>query len=82
VEYVVPLPQLLENAHEIANQIVENAPIAVAQAKLAINRGLEVDLYSGLKLEQMAYEITIPTKDRLEGLQAFKEKRKPVYKGE
>lgn len=82
VEYVVPPLQLLEKAHEIANQIVENAPIAVAQAKLAINRGLEVDLYSGLKLEQMAYEITIPTKDRLEGLQAFKEKRKPVYKGE
>lgn len=82
VEYVVPSSQLLEKAHEIANQIVENAPIAVAQAKLAINRGLEVDIHSGLKLEQMAYEITIPTKDRLEGLQAFKEKRKPVYKGE
>ncbi|HZG59968.1 MAG TPA: enoyl-CoA hydratase [Anoxybacillus sp.] len=82
VEYVVSSSQLLEKAYEIANQIVENAPIAVAQAKIAINRGLEVDLNTGLKLEQMAYEITIPTKDRLEGLQAFKEKRKPVYKGE
>ncbi|MBA2870476.1 enoyl-CoA hydratase/carnithine racemase [Anoxybacillus calidus] len=82
IEYAVPSEQLIEKAVQISNQIVENAPIAVAQAKVAINRGLEVDLNTGLKLEQMAYEITIPTKDRLEGLQAFKEKRKPVYKGE
>lgn len=82
VEYVVPYEQLMEKANELAGQIIQNAPIAVAQAKIAINRGLEVDLYTGLKLEQMAYEMTIPTKDRLEGLQAFKEKRKPVYKGE
>jgi methylglutaconyl-CoA hydratase len=82
IEYAVPPEQLMEKAVQIANQVVENAPIAVAQAKIAINRGLEVDLNTGLKLEQMAYEITIPTKDRLEGLQAFKEKRKPVYKGE
>ncbi|MGX1983880.1 short chain enoyl-CoA hydratase [Thermolongibacillus altinsuensis] len=82
VEYVVPSEQLLNQAIQMANQIVENAPIAVAQAKMAINRGLEVDLNTGLKIEQMAYEVTIPTKDRLEGLQAFKEKRKPVYKGE
>jgi methylglutaconyl-CoA hydratase len=82
IEYAVPSEQLMEKAVQMANQIVENAPIAVAQAKIAINRGLEVDLNTGLKLEQMAYEMTIPTKDRLEGLQAFKEKRKPVYKGE
>ncbi|MGP3609802.1 enoyl-CoA hydratase [Anoxybacillus sp. PDR2] len=82
VEYVVPDEQLMEKANELAEQIIQNAPIAVSQAKIAINRGLEVDLYTGLKLEQMAYEMTIPTKDRLEGLQAFKEKRKPVYKGE
>lgn len=82
VEYVVPQEQLFDQAVQMAYEIVKNAPIAVSQAKIAINRGLEVDLNSGLKLEQMAYEITIPTKDRLEGLKAFKEKRKPVYKGE
>jgi methylglutaconyl-CoA hydratase len=82
VEYVVPQEQLMEKAMEIAEQIVVNAPIAVMQAKIAINRGLDVDLATGLRIEQMAYDITIPTKDRLEGLQAFKEKRKPVYKGE
>jgi enoyl-CoA hydratase/carnithine racemase len=82
IEYAVPSAQLMEKALEIAGQIAANAPIAVRQAKLAVNRGLDVDLATGLRLEQMAYEVTIPTKDRLEGLQAFKEKRKPVYKGE
>jgi methylglutaconyl-CoA hydratase len=82
VEHVVPPESLMEKAMEIAQQIVRNGPIAVAQAKLAIDKGLEVDLNTGLAIEQNAYEITIPTKDRLEGLQAFKEKRPPVYKGE
>lgn len=82
VEHVVQSEELLNKAVEIAQQIIVNGPIAVAQAKVAINRGMEVDLATGLKIEQMAYEITIPTKDRLEGLQAFREKRKPVYKGE
>jgi len=82
VEHVVPREQLLAKANELAQQIAQNGPIAVVQAKLAINRGLDVDLATGLKIEQMAYEVTIPTKDRLEALAAFKEKRKPVYKGE
>jgi methylglutaconyl-CoA hydratase len=51
-------------------------------AKQALNYGSEVDLSSALAIEQMCYAQVIPTKDRLEGLQAFKEKRKPVYKGE
>jgi methylglutaconyl-CoA hydratase len=82
VEHVVSPEMLLNKAMEIANQIVRNGPIAVAQAKLAIDKGIEVDLNTGLAIEQNAYEVTIPTKDRLEGLQAFKEKRLPIYKGE
>lgn len=82
VEYVVPQDQLMEKVYSIARQIVQNAPIAVTQAKIAMNRGGEVDLNTALSIEQHAYEFTIPTKDRMEGLQAFKEKRKAVYKGE
>ena len=82
VEYVVRPESLFEKAIDIASQIARNAPIAVRQAKFAIEKGMDVDLTTGLAIEQNAYEITIPTKDRLEGLQAFKEKRPPVYKGE
>ncbi|MBB6444282.1 enoyl-CoA hydratase [Bacillus benzoevorans] len=81
-EYVVTCESLLEKAFELAGQIIRNAPIALTQAKFAIDKGCEVDLQTGLSIEQNAYEITIPTKDRLEGLQAFKEKRAPHYKGE
>ena len=61
--------------------ICEAGPIAVEQAKYAINRGLETDLQTGLAIESNAYWVCIPTEDRLEGLAAFREKRKPVYKG-
>lgn len=81
-EYVVPPAQLLDKALEIAEQIAANGPLAVAQAKFAIDHGSDAGLATGLAIEQNAYEVTIPSKDRLEGLQAFKEKRKPVYTGE
>ncbi len=79
---VVELEKLVHRAKEIAMEIAANGPIALAQAKYAINKGLEVSLPIGLAIESNAYAVTIPTKDRLEGLQAFREKRKPVYKGE
>jgi enoyl-CoA hydratase/carnithine racemase len=82
VEYTVPVASLMDKALEIAGQIVRNGPIAVAQAKFAIDKGYDVDINTGLAIEQNAYEVTMPTKDRLEGLQAFKEKRAPIYRGE
>lgn len=82
VEYTVPAESLMDKALEIAGQIVRNGPIAVAQSKFAIDKGYDVDINTGLAIEQNAYEVTIPTKDRLEGLQAFKEKRTPIYMGE
>lgn len=82
VEYVVSPESVLNKALDIANQIVRNAPIAITQAKFAIDNGIEVDLNTGLSIEQSAYEITIPTKDRLEGLLAFREKRAPNFVGE
>jgi len=82
VNKIVPADQVMEAALALAGEIAANAPIALAQAKFAVDTGLEVDLASGLAIESNAYQITIPTKDRLEGLEAFKEKRKPVYRGE
>ncbi|MGB5983907.1 MAG: enoyl-CoA hydratase [Desulfobacterales bacterium] len=81
VNQVCPLENLLDRCREMATMICETGPIAIEQAKYAINYGMETDLATGLALESNAYWVTIPTEDRLEGLAAFREKRKPVYKG-
>jgi len=72
---------LLAECIKMAAMICETGPIAVEQAKYAINYGLETDIHTGLAIESNAYWITIPTEDRQEGLAAFREKRKPVYTG-
>lgn len=74
--------QALADAKQLAASIVANAPIALAQAKFAIDRGLDVDLATGLAIEGKAYEVCIPTQDRVEALTAFREKRKPRFIGE
>jgi len=72
---------LIDECKKMAAMICETGPIAIEQAKYAVNYGIDTDLHTGLALESNAYWVTIPTEDRLEGLAAFKEKRKPVYKG-
>ena len=62
--------------------ISQNGPIAVKMAKQSIQQGIQLDLANAMKVEELCYAQVIPTKDRLEGLAAFKEKRKPNYKGE
>lgn len=79
--WVVPHESLLAEATRIAQAICQNGPVALRLAKRAIDRGMEMDLGDGLVFESTCYEITIPTEDRKEGLTAFREKRKPVYKG-
>jgi enoyl-CoA hydratase/carnithine racemase len=74
--------ELMEECLKMAAMIYETGPIAIEQAKYAINKGIETDLHTGLAIESNAYWVTIPTKDRLEGLAAFREKRKPKYVGE
>lgn len=72
---------LLETTYTLAREIVRNGPVAVRQAKHAIDFGVQVDLATGLAIEAKAYEVTVPTQDRKEGLAAFAEKRQPNYKG-
>jgi len=82
VNAIAPEGRLLETAIDMATKMVANGPIAVEQAKYVINRGTELPLEQALQTESEAYEVCIPTKDRLEALAAFKEKRKPQFKGE
>ncbi|CAM4422434.1 enoyl-CoA hydratase-related protein [Paenibacillus alkaliterrae] len=71
--------QLKEMSEGLAAEILANAPLAVYQAKYAIDKGMNTDLDMGMDLEFKAYEATIATKDRLEALEAFREKRSPRY---
>jgi enoyl-CoA hydratase/carnithine racemase len=74
--------QLLAETLKTAEMIAANAPLAVRQARQAIHRGLQMSIADGLAFEIEAYQRTVPTSDRREGVRAFVEKRKPEFKGE
>lgn len=69
-------------ALSLAREILPQAPVAVRMAKEAMDRGMEVDVASGMAIERMCYARVIPTRDRREGMAAFIEKRPPRYTGE
>ena len=79
---IYPMEELLPAALKTATAIATNAPIAVRQAKLAIGRGGGLGLADGLAMEIEAYNRTIPTEDRREGVAAFNERRAPVFRGQ
>ncbi|MBI3182323.1 MAG: enoyl-CoA hydratase/isomerase family protein [Myxococcales bacterium] len=81
VERVAPEGRLLQSAIELAEAIAQNAPLAVAAAKHAIDEGLGLPLDQALEIEQQSYQLTLKTEDRLEGLRAFHEKRPPRFVG-
>jgi enoyl-CoA hydratase/carnithine racemase len=66
---------------ETAEAIAANAPLAVRQAKKSIHYGLHTDLLTGYRFEIEAYNRLVDTDDRREGVKAFNEKRKPVFRG-
>ncbi|XP_043855718.1 enoyl-CoA hydratase domain-containing protein 2, mitochondrial isoform X2 [Dromiciops gliroides] len=86
VNYAVPQNQEGTAAYhrslELAREIAPQAPIAVRMGKVAIDKGMEVDITSGMAIEGMCYAQNIPTRDRLEGMAAFREKRPPRFVGE
>ena len=66
----------------LGRSMLKQGPVALRMAKAAIDQGMQVDVATAMRIEEACYAQTIPTKDRMEGLNAFKEKRKPVYTGE
>ncbi|KAK6115451.1 hypothetical protein DH2020_007720 [Rehmannia glutinosa] len=82
VNYCVPAGEARSKALEIARDINQKGPLAIRMAKRAIDGGLEVDMETALALEEDCYEQLLHTKDRMEGLAAFAERRMPNYTGE
>jgi enoyl-CoA hydratase len=82
VSKVVPRQKLQQEAGELAKKIISRAPIAVRYAKEAVNKGMDMTLAQGLRLEADLSFLMQTTKDRAEGMKAFLEKRKATFKGE
>ncbi len=73
--------EVVQHAVEVARRIAGNAPLSVRQIKKSVRYGREMDLRTAFRFEVEAYNHLIHTEDRVEGILAFNERRKPVFKG-
>lgn len=81
VNKVFPLAELMPKAKELAAKIANLAPVAVQSTKQVVNRGMDVDLRTGIAFEAGFFGLTFSTEDQSEGMSAFLEKRKAQFKG-
>jgi enoyl-CoA hydratase len=81
VNAVVPKDELLARVRAVADQIASKGPLAVAQAKRAMLRGVMGDMTAANELEAQAFAMLFGSDDQKEGMRAFVEKRKPEFKG-
>ncbi len=75
------MEKLEEVTMEFAKKLASKAPLAINRIKEVMNKGIDTDLKSGLKLEQEAVASLVQTEDFQEGIMAFMEKRPPKWKG-
>ncbi len=81
VNRVVPAGDLMPEVQKLAATLAGKAPIALQEAKAAINAGSEIDLQDGCRYESEAFAVTFGSEDRTEGMHAFLDKRRPAFKG-
>jgi enoyl-CoA hydratase/carnithine racemase len=82
VSRIAPRERLLAEALAVAEQVARNAPISLRQAKRAIDEGFHLPLEEALALENRLYQDCLGSRDRVEALRAFAEKRPPVFTGD
>jgi enoyl-CoA hydratase len=82
VNRVVPVERYLDEALQLAAEIAARAPLAIRLGKEAVNHSFESFLSDGLADERRAFYLLFASQDQKEGMQAFVEKRKALWKGE
>jgi enoyl-CoA hydratase/carnithine racemase len=81
INMVVPAADLEAKTMEIANRIAEKSPVALRMAKEAVKLASRSNLDEGLRREVDLFALCFSSEDKDEGVKAFLEKRKPVFKG-
>ncbi|RJS79223.1 crotonase [Candidatus Bathyarchaeota archaeon] len=81
VNMVIPAEQFRETVQKFARELASKAPIALKIAKALINKGADMSLDAAIALEREGFGVIGSTEDLQEGVTAFIEKRKPVFKG-
>lgn len=81
VDKVVPKDKLMEEAEDLCNKILSNGPLAIEFALKAVNHGLQMPLAEGLNLEATLFGLLCSTEDKNEGINAFLQKRRAIFKG-
>jgi len=81
VNEVVPAAELQKATYELAKTITQGAPLAIQMAKKGLYQGLDADIQSQLRYENLAFDLLMRSEDHEEGVRAFLEKRQPSFKG-
>jgi enoyl-CoA hydratase/carnithine racemase len=81
IHRVVTSSELMDAALGLAQDMASKSPLAISYVKEALYNGTDLTLYQGMRMELDLYLLLFSTQDRVEGIEAFKEKRKPRFEG-